>query len=572
MKKYIYPLILLTACMAASCSEEGPDKNEDSKGIALDNGTAPDFDTTLSGWNGETATDGDKDVVGSDDKVYHELTNFRYTVNVSYAGNTASVESNNPRIKSYVEGAYVTVDFQTYSVSDVEIIVKGKTEDGGLKIYGGSKFKLTLDNADITSKRGPAINDQCKKRVFIALAEGSTNRLADCAEYVDDHYYRPGSPAELEDRKGCLFTEGNTVFSGKGTLEVKGLYRHGIATDGYLIVRPGVTIAVTEAAKNCFNVKGDLEDGIGVLVKGGYIYAMTSATAGRSMKTDEHIVVEGGTLVLNASGDAGYDAEDGDTSSPACLKAAKNVSIYGGELALRTSGKGAKAINAGETLAITDGTVSASCTGERYSHSDELTSSSKALKATKTIEISGGKIIAISTGASDGSRAIESDLNLNIKGGDIDAYSYDDAVNAPNVWIEGETELRAYSISADGIQGKESLTIEDGNITAVSGSAPAQALKCNAGSTSSYTLRGGRVLAFGGGQPETPKMAGVPYGIADDFTADKGSVLTVTDGTSAIFTFTMPRTVKDGSILVAYKALPTGGIFDVLDGGKSCID
>ena len=177
-----------------SCSEKGPDnpnKNPDdntSEGIAENNGTLPSFDTAIQMWNGETADDADKDIVGTNADIYHELSSFTRKVTVSYSGNTASVITTVPGIKSYVDGAYVTIDFQTLDLSGVEITLTGDTGNGGIKIYGGSKYRLILDNVFISSQKGPAINSQCKKRVFISMTDGSRNMIQDTPVYAPDSY------------------------------------------------------------------------------------------------------------------------------------------------------------------------------------------------------------------------------------------------------------------------------------------------------------------------------------------------------------------------------------------------
>jgi hypothetical protein len=275
--------LLVTSCSVSHNDEpyapgqQGGGFNGGMSGNVQDDGDAPNFDSTITTWSGETATDASSDVVGSDADFYYEANSFKNTVKITFNGNTASVENSNSKIIVQQTGAYVTVDMATNTISNTEIIISGKSDDGGLKIYGTKKFKLTLDGVELTSQIGPAINSQCKKRMFVHLNSGTTNKITDCAKYSDDPYYLESSD---EDRKGCLFSEGNLIFSGTGTLIVAGKKKHAIATDGYFWMRPGVTIVVTEAAKNGIHVKGDEDDQIGVTIKGGLIYANISSTAG----------------------------------------------------------------------------------------------------------------------------------------------------------------------------------------------------------------------------------------------------------------------------------------------------
>lgn len=304
-------------------------------GNGSDDGDAPNFDPTIIGWDGQKADDAAMDIAGADEDIYWEANGFGdnggVTVNVVYSGSSATVTTSDTSVGYYTDGAYVTIDMLTYSVKNVEIVVSGKSDDGQLKIYGEKKFKLTLSGVELTSGKGPAINDQCKKRAFVHLTEGTTNCLTDAASYSEEPRYLNGGSSVSENRKGCFFSEGNLIFSGTGVLVVEGNYKHGIVTDGYFYMRPGVTIAVTGAAKNAIHVKGDEDDKIGVYMAGGLIYANVSSTAGKGIKTDLDAEIAGGRLLLNTSGNATYDADEKDTSSSAGIKTDGNVIISGGD-------------------------------------------------------------------------------------------------------------------------------------------------------------------------------------------------------------------------------------------------
>lgn len=568
MRKFIISLNVIFSLLAiVACSEEGPNpskKQFPENGIVSDDGTPPAFSQQIPEWNGETATDGANDIAGSDPDIYHELNTFDNSVTIDYSGNTATVTTTNPTIKHHIEGAYVTIDFQSGSVSGVEIKVTGSTADGGLKIYGGSKFKLLLAGADIASKRGPAINSQCKKRMFIDLAAGTSNILSDCSSYTDDPYYKSGSSVSSEDRKGCLFSEGNIIFSGSGTLEVKGFCRHGIAADAFMAIRPGTTIAVTEAAKNCIHLKGDDSEGKGFLMKGGYLYCHAKADAGKAVKTDLNIRIESGQLVLNTSGDAIFDSEESDTSSPTCLKADGAIEILGGRIDLRSSGKGGKAISAGTTLRISDGEVNASSCGDKFIYSDTETSSPKAVKATGAISITGGTVTILSTATTDGAKGLESDDDISISGCRLDIYSYDDAINAATVNIESGSHVTAFSIGNDGIRGKLSVSISGGSIYAIGGSAPSCGLK------SDYIcITGGSLVAVGGKESGTPVAGSIPYRTWSGLTTDKNRLLDITDDGISIFSFTTTRSYDGASLLVADSSLPAEGVLKVKHAGKT---
>ena len=432
-------------------------------GNGSDDGDAPDFDPIITGWDGQKADDAAMDIVGTNEDIYWEANGFggskAVTVTVTYSGSSATVTTSDTSVEYYTDGAYVTIDMLTHSVKNVEIVVSGKSDDGQLKIYGEKKFKLTLSGVELTSSKGPAINDQCKKRAFVHLTEGTTNRLTDAATYSEEPRYLNGGSSASEDRKGCFFSEGNLIFSGTGVLEVKGNYKHGIVTDGYFYTRPGVTIAVTGAAKNAIHVKGDQDDGIGVYIAGGLIYANVSSTAGKGIKTDLDAEIVGGKLLLNTSGNATYDEDEKDTSSSACIKTDGSVIISGGTHTLKSTGTGGKGINADGEIRVSGGETTVTTTGGKYTYSSNLTSSPKGVKADGNITISGGKLNISVTGASDGSEGLESKATLTISGGEIYSYAYDDAINAASAINITGGKVYAYASNNDGIDSNGSLVI-----------------------------------------------------------------------------------------------------------------
>ena len=435
-------------------------------GNGSDDGDAPDFDPIITGWDGQKADDAAMDIVGTNEDIYWEANGFggskAVTVTVTYSGSSATVTTSDTSVEYYTDGAYVTIDMLTHSVKNVEIVVSGKSDDGQLKIYGEKKFKLTLSGVELTSSKGPAINDQCKKRAFVHLTEGTTNRLTDAATYSEEPRYLNGGSSASEDRKGCFFSEGNLIFSGTGVLEVKGNYKHGIVTDGYFYTRPGVTIAVTGAAKNAIHVKGDQDDGIGVYIAGGLIYANVSSTAGKGIKTDLDAEIVGGKLLLNTSGNATYDEDEKDTSSSACIKTDGSVIISGGTHTLKSTGTGGKGINADGEIRVSGGETTVTTTGGKYTYSSNLTSSPKGVKADGNITISGGKLNISVTGASDGSEGLESKATLTISGGEIYSYAYDDAINAASAINITGGKVYAYASNNDGIDSNGSLVISGG--------------------------------------------------------------------------------------------------------------
>ena len=476
-------------------------------------------DTSIKAYDGQTADDAANDKVGSNKDLFWELNDFTTDIVVTYNDTQATVETANSDVKYITSGAHVVLDLKTGDVSGANVVVKGTSGDGSLKIYGSNKFKLTLSGVDLTSSKGPAINDQCGKRVFLHLTEGTTNRLTDCAEYGTDIY----SASTDEDRKGCFFSEGNVIVSGSGTLVIAGKYKHGLCSDGAIYVRPGATIAVTEAAKNAIHANGDSDDNMGITVTGGLIYASCTATAGKCIKCDMDVLVSGGTLDLYTSGGAEYDTDEKDTSSASCIKSDKNITITGGTLTCKSVGTAGKGLKADGNITIgeegTDGpTLTVATTGGTYSYngtkamggpggggmmpggggnsSSGITSKAKAIKAEGIIKINSGEL-TIST-AQDGAEGIESKTkstgSVVFNGGRTFVQAYDDAVNS------------AGQIS---FQGGYVFAYSTGN----------DAVDSNYGSTNSIVVNGGALVAHGVKSPE------------EGIDADNARYLTFTKGT-----------------------------------------
>lgn len=566
MKRQMLLVFLFAIAMGLtllSCSEdtylwdeEIKNQQPDDRG---DDGNTPDFDYTIAPYDGEKADDAAADVVGTDEDLYWEANSFKETVTVAYEGSTATVTTSNESVLYYTKGAYVTIDMLTNSVKNVEIIVSGKSDDGQLKIYGQKKFKLTLNGVELTSSVGPAINNQCKKRVFVHLADETTNRLTDASSYSDEPYYLNGATADDEDRKGCFFSEGNLIFSGTGTLVVEGKKKHGIATDGYFYMRPGITIAVIDAAKNAIHVKGDEDDAIGIKIQGGLIYANTTATAGKCLKTDLDVEIAGGRLLLNTSGGSEYDSDENDTSSPACIKADGNVRITGGTHVLKSTGMGGKGLNVDGTLQINGGTMTVTTTGGKYIYNKalDLTSSPKGVKADGDITINGGELNISVIGISDGSEGLESKSTITINNGEIYIYAYDDAMNAStDITINGG-KVYCYAVNNDGIDSNGTLNLAGGLVIASGCATPEEGFDCD--NSNNFKVTGGTLIGTGGSAVAPSNTSTQRTVIYNGIAATKGTKFCIMNSSGTpIMTYELPRTMTGMSLFFSSPDLTTG--------------
>lgn len=568
--------LLICSCIAGSeidSSEQPPqgqpnnpdnEENDEESPIQIpDNPEIPDGDMTIARWEGLWADDMADDKVGDNSDFYHELNNFGTQVFVTYNNDVATVECTNKSIKSCIDGAHVALDMT--AVSGVEVIAMGMSADGSLKLYSDNKYKLTLNGLDLTSQRGPAINSQSKKRVYVHLGEDTTNRLADCPNYIDDHYTIAG--AVNEDRKGALFAEGNIILSGYGALVVAGKQKHAIVTDGCYYQRSGVTVVVTESLKNGIHVKGDSDDNTGAVFEGGAILVDVASTAGKAVKCDMDIVVNGGKFDIKTSGNATYDSEEQDTSAASCLKSNTNIYINGGVFNLSSSGTGGKGISVDGNLEVNSGTVSITTTGGQYRYSNSLTSSPKGIRADGDITINGGSLNISVTGVSEGSEGMESKAILTFNGGDTIIKAYDDAINAGKAINMNGGKVFAQATNNDGIDSNGTLTLNGGVFIGIGSREPEGGIDVD--NSTLFVINGGVAIGLGGTMMGTPSTASKQYSVVYGGVAasmgDKISVLGASN--TPILTFELPTTASNSALFFSTPEITNGATYSIMLGG-----
>jgi len=357
---------------------------------ATDNGSAGNTAITIdSAFTTGTAEGSVETGFNADDLV--ENSTFSGNVSINF-GSTVSIT--NPLSAGGVtitqNGADVVI---TSSASGVEYTLSGTTSNGSVKIYSDKKFKLTLNGVSITNTDGPAINIQSSKRAFIVVADNTTNTLTDGSTYA----------ASAEDMKGTVFSEGQMIFSGSGSLSVKGNYKHAIASDDYVRVRSG-NITIT----------GAVTDGIhtnDAFIADGGTFKITAASDGIECE-EGYVIINDGTFTLNTGDDgiaASYDETDGtiapyvtinngtitvNSSAGEGIESKSVLTINNGNISTVTADDG---LNAGTAIYINGGNV--------YSYS----TGNDAMDSNGTFTITGGKVVAV------GSRAPEASIDCDAR-------------------------------------------------------------------------------------------------------------------------------------------------------------
>ena len=186
--------------------------------------------------------------------------------------------------------------------------------------------RLVLDNAKITNSTGAAINVVSTAEAIIYTAAGTTNTVADEANYT---------ATSDDDPDAAIYSTANLTLTGEGSLSVEGAYEEGIHTTGGLVIASG-TLEVNAANTG---IKGkDYVD-----ITGGIVNVTAAQDGIKSTNTDDESL---GFTRLSAGSVTVSAGDDG-------LKAPHTLEISGGTLNIEKSNEGIEA----QYINILDGEV-----------------------------------------------------------------------------------------------------------------------------------------------------------------------------------------------------------------------
>ncbi|MBQ8703765.1 MAG: carbohydrate-binding domain-containing protein [Bacteroidales bacterium] len=419
-------------------------------------------------------------------------TNYDRTVNVVFATAGATVSGTGDSLTATVSGNDVTI--HNLGTEKVLYNVSGTTTDGFLKIYSDRKQAVRLDGASIKNTRGAAINVQGEttrskgKRVDLILTGAST--VADGSSYTL-------TPSD-EDEKAAIFSEGQIIVSGSGSLTVNATGKSGITSDDYVAFLDGCTVDVSSSAGH--GVRG--KDFI--LVSGGTITVNVSANGRKGFSSDSLVRFEGGETTIGITGST--VVESGDTARSAGIKADQLFEMAGGSLTITNSGTGGKGISGDGAAVFSAGTVNVTVTGNNFGSSgggwgggwggnnSNNSVGAKGIKFDGAITITGGTI-AVTASKHEG---IETKSTLTISGGQVYSQSSDDAINSASDMTISGGYVCAYSTGNDGLDANGDLYINGGVVYAIGASSPEVAIDANTeGGHKLYIQSGATIIAIG---------------------------------------------------------------------------
>src|SRR5574344_133628 len=546
MKKVILLTTLsMLTMMLPSCTSGNEDDwggttgNEAAAGGTSGSGTTASVGDLTSFDVAIDSTDlSETETVPSDNEDYIENNTFSSTVNIVYNGSSASYTGSVDGVTVSISGADVTVKS---TAKKVALNVSGSTSDGSLKVYSDNKFELALNGVSITNPTAAAINIQSKKRVYVVLADGTANYLKDGTSYTD--------VTEGEDMKGTFFSEGKLLFSGKGKLRVNANCKAGISCDDYIQFRPGNNIYVKATSGNGIKANDAL------IVKGGVINVEVSDAAAKGLSSDGYVEIDGGRTTALTSGTGEWDSDDNDVSACAGVKSDSIFTMNGGELLVKSSGKGGKGISSDQDIIINGGTIKVITTGEKYTYGSYDTSP-KGIKADDDLTINGGSVMVRTTGG-EGSEGIESKDTLSITSGKVEVYAYDDAINASKQITISGGYTYAYGINNDGIDSNGNMTISGGVAIANGTNAPEDGFDCD---QNTFTVSGGTLIGIGGGTSSpTTSSATQPVAIVGGSSISAGTYITLANSSGTnILAFKVPRSYSSYTLLISSPSMTKG--------------
>ena len=483
MKKTMMNMMLLASVsMMTSCMADDPFSDNSNWNSGWGN-----IDPTNSSSSGSSTTTGELTTFAINiDKATSEPTNaaseyfpeeedalennsFTTEVSIDMSNPTAKTENG---VEITVSGGHVTANHG--STKNICYVLSGTTTNGSFTVVGDKKYEVKLNNVNITNPDSAALNLLSGKRAYIVLTDGTSNTLSD------------GTGGS---QKGALYCKGKLLFNGSGSLSVTGHSNNAIHSADYIVFRKGNNIYANSTANHGIKAND------GIFINGGIINVEVSAEAAKGINCESNIMVNGGRTTVITTGSGTYDTTDKEAKGAACIKADSAFTINAGELYLKSTGSGGKGINVDTEANFTGGNVYIVTEGGQYKSNND-TSSPKCIKADGNINISGGTIWVRTSGYNG--EGIETKSTMNISGGQVASYAYDDAINSKSDMTITGGYVYAQGQHNDGLDANGNMYIKGGLIYAICSGTPEVAIDANTEGGKKLYLSGGTVVAVGG--------------------------------------------------------------------------
>lgn len=501
----------------------------------------------------ETVDDGiqeDTLIVYSDDIFSSEDYTRSVSVTFSESGNANVSGADGTDIIATINGNDVTITNNTDDA--ILYILSGSTGDGYFKLYSDHKQAVKLSGASIANPDGAAINIQSGKRCFIGLS--GTNSIADGATDSSGDY-PDQTQNEDEDMKAALFSEGPLIFCGDGSLTVTATGKSGICSDDYVRIEDSGLLNITASAGH------GIKSNEGIFIDGGTTDITVSGIGRKAITTDYVVQINGGTTSITVSGSAG--TVDSELTGTAGVKCDKDFLIENGTLTITASGKGSKGINCDSNGFFRGGTVNVTASGANYGNSSDWggqssnSVSAKAIKFDGKLEFSGAAV----TAKCSSHEGIESKSTIEISGGSVYSYAYDDAINSASTMTITGGYVFAQGTKNDGLDANGNLYIKGGTIYAIGCGSPEVAIDANTEGGYKLYISGGNIIAIGG----IESGASLSQPVASSNSWSKNTSYALADGDSIFYAFKTPASGGTG-IYMSSPSMKTGTSYTLKSG------
>ncbi len=471
--------VMMTSCLADdpfsdgsnnwdySWDDNGSTTTPGSGGSSTTTGELTTFDVNIDQTSAEPTTTTSEYLPDEEDAL--ENNSFTTEVNIDMSNPTAFTENG---VEVTVNGGHITANHG--STKNICYVLSGTTTNGSFTVVGDKKYEVKLNNVNITNPDSAALNLLSGKRAYIMLVDGTSNTLSD------------GTGGS---QKGALYCKGKLLFNGSGKLSVTGNTNNAIHSADYIVFRKGNNIYANSTANHGIKAND------GIFINGGIINVEVSAEAAKGINCESNIIVNGGRTTVITTGGGTYDTEDNEAKGAACIKADSAFTINAGELWLKSTGSGGKGINVDTEANFTGGNVYIVTEGGQYKSNND-TSSPKGIKADGNIYISGGTIWVRTNGYNG--EGIETKSAMNISGGEVASYAYDDAINSKGDMTITGGYVYAQGKNNDGLDANGNIYIKGGLIYAICSGSPEVAIDANTEGGKKLYLTGGTVVAVGG--------------------------------------------------------------------------
>ncbi len=477
MNKYISILLAfaLVCCLLAGCG-----KPSDNDGTIYNSNN----ESSITEPSGISSDPVDVDFSQADEDMFTERdgkTEYDESKAVTIKLNGTSAISSSNSVK--ISGSTVTI------TEEATYVISGTLTDGMIIVNAEdtAKLQIVLNGVDITSKTSAALYVLEADKVFVTLADGKANTLANGGSFT---------AIDENNIDAAVFSKQDLTFNGSGSLTVTSPAAHGIVCKDDLVFTGG-TYTLNSAshgldANNSVRIANAIlnidagKDGIHCEntddASLGFIYisdgTMNIEAEGDGIAAGAYVQIENGTfdLLIGGGSENGSNASSGN---------------YGGFM----GGGGHGRMRPGSSQSSTTTT-------------DESSTSMKGIKAANSLLISGGTFKIHSADDS-----IHSDVSATINGGTFEIASGDDAIHA-----EETLTITAGTFDiTESYEGLEALNIDvkGGDFKIVASDDGLNA----AGGTDSSGTTGGRDGMFGGGH------GGGPGGIGGGMSSGNGSIV-----------------------------------------------